>query len=88
MKIYKKIFISNDILDSVLRGNKLIRTRSRSTTIIKEFIGLTFSIYNGKNYTSILIKDNMVGSKLGEFAYTKFMNISRRVRIQKNKNKK
>jgi len=50
---------------------KPIKTWSRRSTIIPEFIGLTFSIHNGKNFISIFVTENMVGHKLGEFAPTR-----------------
>lgn len=48
-----------------------IQTKSRRSTIIPEFVGLTFEIHNGKTYISRLIIEDMVGHKLGEFAPTR-----------------
>jgi small subunit ribosomal protein S19 len=50
---------------------KPIKTWSRRSTILPDFIGLTFSIHNGKNFISVFITENMVGHKLGEFAHTR-----------------
>jgi len=49
----------------------IIKTWSRRSTIIPEFVGLTFGIHNGRKFISILISENMVGHKLGEFAPTR-----------------
>lgn len=48
-----------------------IRTNSRSCTILPQFVGLKFQIHNGKEYVEVEITDEMVGSKLGEFAATR-----------------
>ena len=51
--------------------NKVIKTWSRRSTIIPEFIGLTFAVHNGKKFIPVYVTDNMVGHKLGEFALTR-----------------
>jgi small subunit ribosomal protein S19 len=48
-----------------------IKTWSRRSTILPEFVGHTFSIHNGKSFISVFITENMVGHKLGEFAHTR-----------------
>ena len=48
-----------------------IKTWSRKSTIIPEFIGVSFLIYNGKKFIPITISEDMVGHKLGEFAPTR-----------------
>lgn len=48
-----------------------IRTNARSCTILPQFVGLKFEIHNGKEYVEVEISDEMVGSKLGEFAATR-----------------
>lgn len=50
---------------------KMIKTWSRSSTIIPEFIGLTFAVHNGKKFIPVYVTENMVGHKLGEFAPTR-----------------
>ncbi len=45
-----------------------IKTWSRRSTIIPDFIGLTFAVYDGKRHVPVFVTDNMVGHKLGEFA--------------------
>jgi len=48
-----------------------IKTWSRRSTIMPEFVGLTIAIHNGRQHVPILISENMVGHKLGEFAPTR-----------------
>ncbi|MGL1937056.1 MAG: 30S ribosomal protein S19 [Fibrobacterales bacterium] len=48
-----------------------IKTWSRRSTIIPDFVGLTFSVYNGKQFIPVYVSENMVGHKLGEFAPTR-----------------
>jgi small subunit ribosomal protein S19 len=48
-----------------------IKTWSRACTVVPDFIGHTFSVHNGKSFINVLITDNMVGHKLGEFAVTR-----------------
>jgi small subunit ribosomal protein S19 len=52
-------------------SNKVIKTWSRRSTIIPDFIGLTFAVHNGKKFIPVYVTDNMVGHKLGEFSPTR-----------------
>lgn len=53
-------------------GNKrVIKTWSRRSTILPEFVGHTFAVHNGKNFIPVFVTENMVGHKLGEFAPTR-----------------
>lgn len=47
-----------------------IKTWSRSSTILPEFVTVTFSVHNGKKFIDVLITEDMVGHKLGEFSPT------------------
>ena len=51
--------------------NKVVKTWSRRSTIIPEFVGMTFAVHNGKKFVPVFISENMVGHKLGEFAPTR-----------------
>ena len=53
------------------RDKKPIKTWSRRSTILPEFIGLTIAVHNGKQHVPVYINENMVGHKLGEFAPTR-----------------
>ena len=57
--------------DDKAKAGKVIKTWSRRSTIIPEFIGLTFAVHNGKKFIPVYITDNMIGMKLGEFAPTR-----------------
>jgi small subunit ribosomal protein S19 len=50
---------------------KMIKTWSRRSTIIPEFIGLTFAVHNGRKFIPVYVTENMVGHKLGEFSPTR-----------------
>lgn len=58
-------------VDSEPVRNKVIKTWSRRSTIIPEFVGLTFAVHNGKKFVPVFVSENMVGHKLGEFAPTR-----------------
>lgn len=51
--------------------NKVVKTWSRRSTIIPEFVGTTFAVHNGKKFIPVFVSENMVGHKLGEFAPTR-----------------
>ncbi|KAI1461173.1 hypothetical protein F4805DRAFT_414980 [Annulohypoxylon moriforme] len=50
---------------------KPIKTQARAATILPNFVGLKFQVYNGKEYYDVAITEEMVGHKLGEFAPTR-----------------
>ena len=52
-------------------NNKVIKTWSRRSTIIQDFVGLTFAVHNGKKFIPVHVDENMVGHKLGEFSPTR-----------------
>ncbi|OJJ62038.1 hypothetical protein ASPSYDRAFT_85737 [Aspergillus sydowii CBS 593.65] len=52
-------------------GTPPIKTQKRAATILPNFVGLRFSVHNGKTYQDVYITDEMVGRKLGEFAPTR-----------------
>jgi small subunit ribosomal protein S19 len=66
-------FVDEKLLKKVerLRGAGLrqaIKTWSRRSTVIPEFVGLTFAVYDGRKHIPVFVTENMVGHKLGEFA--------------------
>jgi small subunit ribosomal protein S19 len=50
---------------------EIIKTWSRRSTIMPQFVGLTFGVYNGQKHLPVLVTENMVGHKFGEFAPTR-----------------
>lgn len=50
---------------------KIIKTWSRRSTVLPEFIGFTFAVHNGNKFIPVYISENMVGHKLGEFSPTR-----------------
>ncbi|MBK4733902.1 30S ribosomal protein S19 [Noviherbaspirillum pedocola] len=53
------------------KDKKPIKTWSRRSTIMPDFIGLTIAVHNGKQHVPVYVSENMVGHKLGEFALTR-----------------
>jgi small subunit ribosomal protein S19 len=52
-------------------SRKPIKTWSRRSTILPEFVGLTFGVHNGKKFIPVFVTEDMVGHKLGEFSPTR-----------------
>ncbi|MBU0504276.1 MAG: 30S ribosomal protein S19 [Candidatus Omnitrophota bacterium] len=52
-------------------GRQAIKTWSRRSTIIPDFVGFTFAVYDGKKHIPVFVTENMVGHKLGEFAFSR-----------------
>lgn len=74
--IKKGPFIEKSLYSRVVDMNRggqkrMIKTYSRTSTIIPEMVGLTISVYNGKTWVPVYVTENLVGHKLGEFAPTR-----------------
>ena len=74
--IQKGPFIDNHLAKKVETANKtgqkkVIKTWSRRSVILPEFVGLTFAVHNGNKFVPVYVTENMVGHKLGEFAPTR-----------------
>ena len=74
--VWKGPFVDSYLLGKAgkARGsgrNEIIRTWSRRSTIMPQFVGLTFGVYNGHKFLPVLVTENMVGHKFGEFAPTR-----------------
>ncbi len=67
--LLRKVLVANEAGSKA--ANKVIKTWSRRSTIIPEFIGLTFAVHNGKKFIPVYVTDNMIGMKLGEFSLTR-----------------
>ncbi len=68
-------FTDPKLLEKVKRlkagDTSVIKTWSRDSVIIPDFIGFTFGVHNGKNHISVTVVENMVGHRLGEFSPTR-----------------
>ena len=69
-------FVDRKLLNKILKVNeggkkKIIKTWSRRTVIIPEFVGHTFAVHNGNKFIPVFVSENMVGHKLGEFSPTR-----------------
>lgn len=74
--IKKGPFVDDHLLKKIDKakasGSKIpIKTWSRRSMITPEFVGLTFSVHNGKIFNSVFVTENMVGHRLGEFSLTR-----------------
>jgi len=74
--IKKGPFIEKSLYSRIITMNKsgerrMIKTFSRCSTIIPEMVGMTISVYNGKNWVPVYVTENLVGHKLGEFSPTR-----------------
>ena len=74
--VWKGPFVDGHLIKKVQvhlkeSSNKPIKTWSRRSTIIPEFVGLTFSVYNGKKFIPVRVTEDMVSHKLGEFSPTR-----------------
>ena len=58
--------------------NEIIKIWSRRSTILPQFVGLTFGVYNGHKFLPVLVTENMVGHKFGEFSPTRTFHGQRR----------
>jgi len=50
---------------------EVVKTWSRRSTILPQFVGITFGVYNGKKFIPVLVTEEMVGQKFGEFSPTR-----------------
>ena len=69
-------FVDDKLLKKVERMNRIgekrvIKTWSRRSMILPEFVGHTFAVHNGKIHISVFVTENMVGHRLGEFSPTR-----------------
>lgn len=74
--IKKGPFVDDHLLKKVeaaraTNDKRPIKTWSRRSTILPEFIGLTIAVHNGKQHIPVYVSENMIGHKLGEFALTR-----------------
>ena len=74
--VWKGPFVDGYLLkkaDTVQSSGRkdVIKTWSRRSTIVPQFVGLTFGVYNGQKHIPVLVSEDMVGHKLGEFAPTR-----------------
>lgn len=70
----KGAFVDDHLLKHVEKAKidkKVVKTWSRRSTIIPDFVGLTFAVHNGKKFIPVYVSENMVGHKLGEFSPTR-----------------
>ena len=74
--VWKGPFVEGSLLRKVEKASQTVRsevikTWSRRSTILPQFVGLTFGVYNGKKFIPVNVTEEMVGHKLGEFSPTR-----------------
>jgi small subunit ribosomal protein S19 len=74
--VKKGPFVQEALRDKVRALNdrnekRVVKTWSRASTVIPEFVGHTFAVHNGNKFIPVYVTENMVGHKLGEFAPTR-----------------
>ena len=74
--VWKGPFVDGFLLkkaEAVVNSGKdvVIKMWSRRSTILPQFVGLTFGVYNGKKHIPVIVKEDMVGHKFGEFSPTR-----------------
>lgn len=74
--IKKGPFVDHHLIEKVeaaraTNDKRPIKTWSRRSTVLPDFVGLTIAVHNGRQHVPVYINENMVGHKLGEFALTR-----------------
>mgnify|MGYP001826012202 FL=1 len=74
--IKKGPFVEESLLSKIEEMNsksekRVVKTWSRRSTIVPEFLGHTIAVHNGRQFVPVYVQENMVGHKLGEFAPTR-----------------
>lgn len=74
--VWKPPFVDGYLIKAVNKyiqttNSRPVKTRSRRSTIIPLFVGVTFEVYNGHKYIPVQVKEEMIGHKLGEFSPTR-----------------
>jgi ribosomal protein S19 len=65
---WKGPFLNLKTKDSTTKNKNII---SRNSLIVPSFVGLAYSVHNGKNYFEVNVNENMIGHKFGEFSFTR-----------------
>ena len=74
--VWKGPYVHPSVLKKTARANeandrKPIKTWSRNSTIVPVMVGLTFDVHNGKKFIPVMVSEDMIGHKLGEFSPTR-----------------
>ena len=74
--VWKGPFVDGNLLRKAEKAresgrNEVIRIWSRRSTILPQFVGLTFGVYNGRKFIPVLVTEHMVGHEFGEFSPTR-----------------
>ncbi|MGE3769554.1 MAG: 30S ribosomal protein S19 [Bdellovibrionales bacterium] len=77
--VWKGPFVDGYLLEKAEKArasgrNEVIKIWSRRSTILPQFVGLTFGVYNGQKHLPVAVSENMIGHKFGEFSPTRTFN--------------
>ena len=72
----KGVFVNDKLAKKIakakaIKDRKPIKTWARASTITPEMVGMTFLVHNGKDFVNVLVDENMIGHRLGEFSPTR-----------------
>jgi small subunit ribosomal protein S19 len=78
--VKKGFFVDDHLMEKVVKLNqenkkRPIKTWSRRSMILPEFVGHTFNVHNGKMFVNVFVTENMVGHRLGEFSPTRHFKV-------------
>ncbi|KAK0184849.1 mitochondrial 30S ribosomal protein S19 [Armillaria borealis] len=78
-------FVAFSNLKEASQRNVAIKTQARACTILPNFVGIRFLVHNGKQYLPVLVTQDMVGHKLGEFSHTRKNNPTKQKMTKESK---
>jgi small subunit ribosomal protein S19 len=84
--LWKGPFFDFNLFLDVVSLKKKIETKARSSVVLPQWVGLEVSVYNGRLFTRLLVTENMIGLKLGEFVFTRKRAIHARKSAAKKNN--
>lgn len=72
----KGFYVNEKLLKKVQKmkesgDKKVVRVRDRASQIMPDMIGFTFAVHNGRDFVSVYVTEDMIGHRLGEFAFTR-----------------
>jgi small subunit ribosomal protein S19 len=73
----------NEIKQTKTQNEQKMFKINRNADVLPIFIGLTFNVHNGKSYSEVVVNENMVGHKFGEFSFTRAKYIFKKKKIKK-----
>ena len=79
----KPPYVSPSLMRQLLKGKRVVQTWSRQSSILPDWVGLLLQVHQGKSFVQIQVTEEMVGSKLGEYAPTRKFNVYKKKQKKK-----